>query len=487
MNVGNKTLAVLSEEAKEKHYVTLDVGAKVSGYTKDYLEHLCRINKVESRVWNNGQFVIELESLLTETHTILLSYEDIEFVDKAELDDPTPQIVTSILTAIGAGVPVHTQMPATEVLRARMQQKVADGITQSIPTFGEGFAGAISRVGRSVVSDPLHPEKAEPESEENLLAHVVQELPSTPPPPTVTAVFEAEIPQPHEAVVLSESRHAPIHLRVTGEHAPTTDGLPQSVLHVPIVDENIDETLPLSRFHTKNPLLHPIVTAQDASEHHDDAPLFPVLSRTAATLPSTVVSHTLNATEAAPPKLSAVAVPILVRSEVSVVIPPPQDIEPPVQKILLPKETILPATPLPQEVMPQPSHIPMSRTTMLPSITPEHHLMTRPDMSITRSPVLNIAFALLVAGTVFTLGEQVLFPPPESQVASVVNPSLVTEVPASIVLPAQAGTTTEAVLPDPYALPFSDDVVRSTSTPGIVDIAPIVDGVTEDSVAYPIP
>jgi hypothetical protein len=75
MDTGAKTLAQLSEEGKETKYVTLETGAKISGYTKDYLERLCLLNKVEYRLWSNGNFVIELDSLLRETQAILLSYE----------------------------------------------------------------------------------------------------------------------------------------------------------------------------------------------------------------------------------------------------------------------------------------------------------------------------------------------------------------------------------------------------------------------------
>ena len=93
MDIGAQTLAQLSLENKEAKYITIEMGSNISGYTKEYLERLCRLNKVIYRIWNNGAFVIELESLLKETHTILLSYEGITFVDKSELSDPTEVIV----------------------------------------------------------------------------------------------------------------------------------------------------------------------------------------------------------------------------------------------------------------------------------------------------------------------------------------------------------------------------------------------------------
>ena len=83
----------------EKKYVTLETGSKLSGYTQDYLERLCRLRKVGYRIRHDGQFVIELESLLQETQTILLSYDGIPFVDPGELADPLPEVVGSMLSS----------------------------------------------------------------------------------------------------------------------------------------------------------------------------------------------------------------------------------------------------------------------------------------------------------------------------------------------------------------------------------------------------
>lgn len=84
MDIGQKTLGQLSAERNDKKYVTLETAAKLSGYTKDYLERLCRLGKIEYRVWNNDQYVPELESLLKETHTILVSFEGVQMVNKDE-------------------------------------------------------------------------------------------------------------------------------------------------------------------------------------------------------------------------------------------------------------------------------------------------------------------------------------------------------------------------------------------------------------------
>lgn len=83
----------------EKKYVSLDTGSKLSGYTQDYLERLCRLKKVGYRIRTDGQFVIELESLLQETQTILLSHDGIAFVDKGELADPVPEVTEGILSS----------------------------------------------------------------------------------------------------------------------------------------------------------------------------------------------------------------------------------------------------------------------------------------------------------------------------------------------------------------------------------------------------
>ncbi|MEK7118831.1 MAG: hypothetical protein AAB869_04430, partial [Patescibacteria group bacterium] len=85
MDSDKKTLAELSGEVKEKKYVTLDTGSKISGYTKDYLDRLCRLNKIEHRLSVKGGFVVELGSLLRETHTLLISDDEISFVHKREL------------------------------------------------------------------------------------------------------------------------------------------------------------------------------------------------------------------------------------------------------------------------------------------------------------------------------------------------------------------------------------------------------------------
>ncbi len=157
MDVGNKTLAQLSLEGKEKMYVTLEVGSKISGYTKEYLERLCRLEKVEYRL-RGGDHVIELTSLLDATHTILLSYEDITFVDKSELSAPTQQ--EAVLPSSGALREITPENATVNSEATRLfSAKLAQGITQEVPRFGDAnrteHSGvqAFSIVGRAVVSD----------------------------------------------------------------------------------------------------------------------------------------------------------------------------------------------------------------------------------------------------------------------------------------------------------------------------------------------
>lgn len=123
MDTDTKTLADLSHEAKEKKYVTLDVGSKISGYTKDYLDRLCRLNKIEHRLWVKGGFVVELDSLLRETHTLLLSDEEINFVNKRELVGqieenaaiPSPPVTAQVETGSIPAAPV--EIPAVRIRR----------------------------------------------------------------------------------------------------------------------------------------------------------------------------------------------------------------------------------------------------------------------------------------------------------------------------------------------------------------------------------
>lgn len=229
---GTKTLAQLEEEGKEKKYVTLETGAKISGYTKEYLERLCRLNQVDYRVWNNGQLVIELESLLDATKAILLSYDGISFVDRNELMDPTPQIVGKVLADTFAEV-------------SGSRPSIAPGdtkpLTQPIPTFlnanripsaGDDPHGQVSVIGRPVNAN--------------------REL------------FGDE---------------QEVHIAVTdvGENTASVSIVPQS--SAPRLHGESGGAKQMSRPPLPPSPYRSIVTSVDASVHHDPAPLFPPVGK----------------------------------------------------------------------------------------------------------------------------------------------------------------------------------------------------------------
>lgn len=256
MDVGNKSLAQLSEEAKEKKYVTLETGSKISGYTKDYLERLCRLNKVEYRMWNNGQFVIELESLLSETHTILLSYEDITFVDKAELTDPFPQIVGNVLSAVLRNASNPT--PETGSRSDRLfSEKIAAGTAQDVPNFGNAnrvqsrsqIPSAFSFVGRAVVSDPLHPEDTKEEEvhvpmsapQETRVPQMNADPVSANATPASVAAAAAAAPAPEKKMSPVQPR-GQIHLAIQADaddvHVEKKVSTPHAATHIAITADS---------------------------------------------------------------------------------------------------------------------------------------------------------------------------------------------------------------------------------------------------------
>lgn len=92
MDTAGKTLAQLVAEQKEQKYVSLETASKLSGYSTEYLERLCNFYRIEYRRRQNGAFALELDSLLRETQTILMSYDGIQFIDKSQLTDERPPI-----------------------------------------------------------------------------------------------------------------------------------------------------------------------------------------------------------------------------------------------------------------------------------------------------------------------------------------------------------------------------------------------------------
>ena len=316
MDIGAQTLAQLSLENKEAKYVTLETGSKISGYTKDYLERLCRLNQVNYRMWSNGTFVIELESLLRETHTILLSYEGITFVDKNELTDPVPQIVPNILLS-RIKVDATTASPTVgETMKKEETETLESGKAQAMPRFGGNVfsGGALSFVGRAVLSGSENVEeepsvqtetptstnveeavvaKKEVATNEKPEAHVSVHVPIMntelrPPVTAMPAVPTVPVPIPTAAPVLSIPEKPKEHLpdlprtivveRVKEVAAPASANDDWDALLLGEADDNKEvigiEPVRLSKADIPSPY-RPIKTSLDVSEHHDDAPLFP--------------------------------------------------------------------------------------------------------------------------------------------------------------------------------------------------------------------
>jgi hypothetical protein len=187
-----KSIAQLEDE-KEKKYVTAEVGSSLSGYTKDYLERLCRLDKVEYRLRKNGQYALELSSLLNETHTILVSFEGLTFVDKSDLlvlpSSVSPQAPVGLNAISAKAQAEHIEQPADlEVLgmvRSEVRQTPHFGeFTRAGSDFPE--AGNLAFVGRSFVSDPLPQVQREEKDKVKRLEPLVpqQNPPSSLPPPT---------------------------------------------------------------------------------------------------------------------------------------------------------------------------------------------------------------------------------------------------------------------------------------------------------------
>jgi hypothetical protein len=228
-----QTATIPETEMPEEKYITLETASKISGYTREYLERLCRTHKIHYRVWNNGQIVPELNSLLGATQAILVTHEGIVFIDKKELTDPTPQIVGDILSS------AFEQAATKEGEGADIP---ARKIIQSIPRFGEEVAdhgaegGRVSYVGRAVFSDP------------------------------------------EQKIEKIDTRNEPA-FRTPGVSTPAP-----SSKSIPVVRERSEPPPPQNDIASP---YRPIMTSVDVSEHHDPAPLFPPLVKhSEATLPT---------------------------------------------------------------------------------------------------------------------------------------------------------------------------------------------------------
>lgn len=479
MDVGNKTLSQLSDEAKEKRYVSLETGAKISGYTKDYLERLCRLNKLEYRLWNHGEFVVELASLLAETHAILLSYEDINFIEKSLLSPELAHTATAE-TSSSAESERSTKETAAAEAGILLSEKVAEGITQSVPTFRGvnlpasegGKVSPFSFVGHAVVSSPVtrdtkaigavpaplvqevQEKRAELSSVRTVKMWANEEAPPAPSHlPTHVPIMgmsdnisvqkgegSADVP-----MHISSSRaepdkeevnlHTPVvHLSVTHPHVTTVhvetknDEWDAMLLEghtpaaLPISDAMVKATsLPIAA--TPASPYRPIQTSVDASVHHEDLPLFPVLG--GVVKPAANLSSSESVGAAGNP-----GIPELGENKRVVVFLPekfagkiaPEDVEnhsttifPKRPFLVVPHAPRTPtasvaalSVPTPESLMPGSRSVPSVRvmqqdllqtSSSLPALVEEHQLILREKYPLAKSVGFNLAFALVIAGT----------------------------------------------------------------------------------------
>jgi hypothetical protein len=546
MDVGNKTLSQLSSEAREKRYVTLDVGAKVSGYTKDYLERLCRLNKVEYRLWNNGQFVIEIDSLLRETHTILLSYEDVTFVEKSEIVDSVEQSVAEVLLSVAqADVLPRSASEANSEASRIFSQKNIEGITQSMPSFGAANrAGgrdvdveAFSFVGHAVVSDPLHRDTQEEKNIHIPISVDAAGLEKSAPTQMNPVIAISEVPRHASHVAISydnEPAHpdptlsqpktsGPVHLNVLrdvpnsppvasaigsgrGDDWDSAILLTPDALRIPAISIPESRALPSG----VSVALHPIQTSIDAREHHDDMPLFPIIEKKASpalvqAIPAIApVSHFPGIPDLGSEKRFIVFSPteLVKKNNVNEFSPTPKAPTPahvaddavhPSVAVLFPASAF-PVVSLGTPVLASSPNrniervipiVPEKTKNILPVSREEHHLALRKDFPLVKSTLFNVAFVscLLLAFASLQLDfSRVMFDKSITYVAAVAGAREADSTSRN-----DAQTTAASVGIDDTAstLPFSDDVrVATGTTPNSVAVSPVFDGNQGDAIEY---
>lgn len=394
MDTGNKTLAQLSEEGKEARYVTLEVGAKISGYTKDYLERLCRLHKVNYLERNIGEHVIELESLLKETHTILLSYEGITFVDKSTLNAPSEAALLRDAVSEDDGKknmeppPYSTPVP---------------NFAQNGQEEAEAKEDIFSFTGRAVVSDAHHPE--ERVQKEKAPAAPLSEAEEISPAPAADALPQAVV-LPQKKVEFKEAAralHHVVHIPIAAGHDADTgqDEWDARLLGGEESSAEVSAAAPAAQA-TRSPY-HPIVTSRDARDHHEDLPLFPYLiAKDKTLLPA---PETLNG--ALPPGVRTDAHQLLESAE-------PQD--PITAKQISAVSSDAPLSVVADQKPKQrtlTSSLPMMRVMpQLPMMVEEHHLLQMPQhllvppagaSLLTKSLGFNIAFMSLLVLSSFWL------------------------------------------------------------------------------------
>jgi hypothetical protein len=488
MDTGNKTLTQLSEEGKEARYVTLEVGAKISGYTKDYLERLCRLRKVNYLERNMGEHVIELESLLKETQTILLSYEGLTFVDKSDLIAPTEVVL-------------HKDVESAEA-----RSDTPPEFSTPVPSFAQNGSeesqskeDIFSFTGRAVVSDAHHPEQIK----EKVISAPVPPLAPEKEEKIPAPVMASTLPQKKEIRESPRALHHVVHIPVAvnemitsadeahGENVPKlihSAAPPEDewdALLLGVKDTTESNVLPKTKYASPSPY-HPIVTSRDARDHHEDLPLFPLLIQKEKTV---LLTH--ESPKALLPEGARTEASLLLSSKGA------DSKQAPVtaqgtslfgatnQKVTSSQST--------QHI----SSIPMIRVMpQLPMMSEEHHAVPAGTSPLTKSLGFNIAFMALLAISSFLLlsGSDALG---TNNYAALINKQIGAVVEAF----GKTRTGGETVEPEvTYALQpepnpqiesmeyheFSDEVVIAPGdTPGTILIQPIFNDGAGSVTEYP--
>ena len=356
MDTPQKTLEQISEESKDVRYLSLDTASRISGYTKDYLERLCRLHKVNCRVRGNGEFAIELGSLLKETHTILLSYEGISFLERGEFAD---------MSAPSAHPPKEFS-PATSLGKEADSLRSVDSVvakeqvtTRPGPDFGEehktqrAVEPGVRFVGRPVVSGGPVPKALAVKREEVAAAPL----------------------DPWDAMLLGSS------LKEAGAQAPSEDTRPSPY--------------------------RPLKTSLDAAAHYDPAPLFPPLipKKEQRTVFDPKDPKSASTSSALPLAATAPKASEVFAEKISAVPATPSDVRRTAGK--LPELRVMPA-PLPSALPPMPA-----LSSALPETVPPHALLPKEEHvpivvevhPLMKSAGFNIAaLALLVGSSLLLLG-----------------------------------------------------------------------------------
>ena len=328
-----KTLDQLSGSPANRKYITLDTGSQISGYTKDYLERLCRLDKVDCGEWTRGkgQFVVELNSLLRETHTLLISHEGLLFVDKREIKFPEGCPAASVavpppaLSSLPPTTPTLVKMPPSPPPPPAMvfQAPPSPAQTSGAVSAGKPDQNLFAPQPKPIFAPPSPVAPPVPVTPpQSFVGQAPAPLKPSSPLPISTYTDEwdkllfsgvNDIPQEPEKpkeVIAPSSSHAQILSEKSSQSSVTP---PQSVPPPPSIvpQQNLGGqvypaaprsvppygiatgVVPFKADTTGVPPLfdapstyRPIQTSVDASLHFDPAPLFPPLQKPEVRIPS---------------------------------------------------------------------------------------------------------------------------------------------------------------------------------------------------------